>query len=171
VNRKGQKASKYKNWLEHHLHVEHCEVNKTFQKTLECTKHQHWHNWLEKAEDPDIWTAHKYTATPAGDRGKCRIPVLKLTRDGQENTVTTNNEKASMFAKTLFPPRPPDNAPLHFVYPKPACSFNPITKQQVKRQLEKLKQYKALGPDSIPDIILTKCADSLVNRLLPISSQ
>jgi hypothetical protein len=148
--------------------VEHCEANKAFQKTLEHTKHQHWCNWLEKAEDPDIWTAHKYTVSPAGDRGRCRIPVLKLTQDRQESAATTNNKKASRLARTFFPPRPPDNMPLHFVYPKPACKFDQITKEQVKRQLAKLKPYKAPGPDSIPNIVLTKCADTLADRLLPI---
>jgi exonuclease III len=59
ANRKGQKASKYKDWPEHHSHAERREANRAFQKTLEHTKRQHWRDWLEKAEDPDIWTAHK----------------------------------------------------------------------------------------------------------------
>ena len=33
------------------------------------------------------------------------------------------------------------------------------------RQLQKLKPYKALGPDGIPNIILMKCANLLVDRL------
>lgn len=107
-------------------------------------------------------------STPAGDGGKCRIPVLKLTKDGQESQATTNNEKASMLAKSFFPPHPPDEAPLQFVYPRPACEFSPITKEQIKRQLARLKPYKAPGPDSIPNIVLTKCANILVDRLLPI---
>jgi hypothetical protein len=82
--------------------------------------------------------------------------------------ATTNDKKDSMLAKTFFPPRPPNNTSLHFVYPKPACKFDPITKEQVKGQLAKLKPYKALGPDSIPNIVLTKCADLLTDRLLPI---
>jgi hypothetical protein len=104
ANRKGWKASKFKDWPDHHLHKEHHEANKTFQKTLECTKCQHWHDWLKKAEDPDIWTAHKYTASPAGDKGKCRILVLKLMHDRQENVATTNKEKAGLLARMLFPP-------------------------------------------------------------------
>lgn len=41
-------------------------------------------------------------------------------------------------------------------------------KEQIKSQLSKLKPYKAPGPNSIPNIVLTKCADALANRLLPI---
>jgi hypothetical protein len=84
ANRKGQKASKYRDWPDHHSHKEWQEVNKTFQMIMESTKQQHWRDWLNKAEDPDIWTAHKYTSAPAGDGGKYRIPVLKADRDGQE---------------------------------------------------------------------------------------
>jgi hypothetical protein len=70
-----------------------------------------------------------------------------------------------MLAKTFFPPRPPDSEPLQFVYPKPMCQLDPISKEQIKRQLAKLKPYKAPGPDSIPNIVLTKCTDILVDRL------
>lgn len=38
ANRKGRKASKYKGWPDHQLHVERKQVNKTFHKTLEHTK-------------------------------------------------------------------------------------------------------------------------------------
>ena len=69
ANRKGCKASRYKNWPEHHSHEERQVANKTFHKTLEHTKRQHWQDWLKKADDPDIWTAHKYTSSPAGDGG------------------------------------------------------------------------------------------------------
>ena len=66
ANKKGRKASKYKGWPEHHSHGERKKANKLFHKTLEHTKRQHWRDWLEKADDPDIWTTHKYTSSPAG---------------------------------------------------------------------------------------------------------
>ena len=138
ANRKRHKASKYKNWPGHQLHEERRLANKTFHKTLECTKWQHWQDWLEKADNSDIWTAHKYTLTPAGDRGKCRIPVLKLKKYRHECITTTNDEKASMLAKS-FSPHPPVEDLIHFVYPKPACDFSPIMKEQIRRQLTRLK--------------------------------
>ena len=168
ANNKGRKASKYNNWPDHHSHAEHKEANKTFQRSLERAKRQHWRDWLEKADDPDIWTAHKYTSTPAGDGGKSRIPVLNLTRDGQDSKATTNEEKSIMLATTFFPPKPPDVDPLHFVYPKPICKMAHITREQIKRRLTKLKPYKAPGPDGIPNIVLTKCAGNLIDRLYHI---
>ena len=165
ANNKGRKASKYKDWPEHHSHAERREANRLFQRTLECTKRQHWRDWLEKADDPDIWTAHRYMSAPAGDRGKSRIPVLKLNKEGQESTTTTNEEKSVMLATTFFPPSPPADTPLHFVYPKPISELHHIPKEQIKRQLACLKLYKAPGPDGIPNIVLTKCANNLIDRL------
>jgi hypothetical protein len=40
-----------------------------------------------------------------------------------------------------------------------------ITHDQIRRHIRKLKPYKAPGPDNIPNIVLVKCADILVNRL------
>ena len=168
ANRKGRKASKYRDWPEHRSHAERKEANKTFHKTLECTKRQHWQDWLEKADDPDIWTAHRYTSTPAGDGGRSRIPVLKVARDGQETITATNEEKSNMLAKTFFPPRPPDDTPLQFVYPKPICDLEPISREQIGNQLAKLKPYKAPGPDGIPNVVLTKCANVITDRLYHI---
>ncbi len=51
---------------------------------------------------------------------------------------------------------------------KPCSKVDPITKVQIKRQLHKIKPYKAPGPDSIPNIVLTKCADILLDRLFHI---
>ena len=165
ANRTGRKASKYRNWPEHRSHKERKEAHKIFHKTLERTKRQHWQDWLEKADDPDIWTAHKYTLAPVGDGGRSRIPVLKITRNGRETTATSNEEKSSMLARTFFPPKPQEDVPLHFVYPKPISDIDTISREQIKRQLAKLKPYKAPGPDGIPNIVLTKCADILTNRL------
>lgn len=94
--------------------------------------------------------------------------MLKLTRNGQENAATTNKEKSIMLATTFFPPKPLDKDPLHFVYPEPICKMSHIARDQIKRQLAKLKPYKAPGPDGIPNIMLTKCADILTNRLYHI---
>jgi hypothetical protein len=168
ANKVGRKASKYRDWPEHPIHGERREANRTFHRTLERMKRQHWRDWLEKAEDPDIWTAHKYTSSPAGDGGRSRIPVLKLTRGNQETIASTNDEKASLLARTFFPPSPPVDLPHHFDYPEPIDDYAPIRKEQIRRQLARLKPYKAPGPDGIPNIVLTKCADSLVDRLLPI---
>jgi hypothetical protein len=168
AKKKGRKASKYEGWPEHHSHAEHKEANKKYQKTMERTKRQHWRDWLEKAEDPDIWMAHKYMTSPVGDGGKSRIPILKLTHRDTEQIAATNTEKSTMLAKSFFPPKPQCDTPFHFVYPKPMCNLDPVNKEQVKRNIAKLKPFKAQGPDGILNIVLIKCTDILLNRLFYI---
>ena len=72
--------------------------------------------------------------------------MLKLTKNRQEQSATTNNTKSKMLAKSFYPPCPSADSPVHFVYPKPACKFDPIIKDRVKRHLAKLKPYKHLAP-------------------------
>ena len=43
--------------------------------------------------------------------------------------------------------------------------MNRISQEQIRRQLKRLKPFKAPGPDGIPNIVLTRCADLLVDRL------
>ena len=40
-----------------------------------------------------------------------------------------------------------------------------ITKEQIRRQLKRLRPYKAPGPDKIPNIVLSQCAEILTDRL------
>jgi hypothetical protein len=61
-----------------------------------------------------------------------------------------------------------DNALADVKYPKACSCAGKITLEQVSAQLKKLKLYKAPGPDSIPNIVLTKCADMIVDRLTHI---
>jgi hypothetical protein len=46
--------------------------------------------------------------------------------------------------------------------------MNKLTRDQISRHLAKLKPYKAPGPDGIPNIVLTKCADLCLDRLYNI---
>ena len=169
ANRLGRQAHKLKSFPDNPIHEEHNAARRLYDKTLKDTKRQHWRDWLEKAEDPDIWTAHKYFSSPAGDGGKTRIPVLKYTSDGKEKKATTNSEKGVALAKSFFPPKPTtDNIPQDYTYPEPVCDMDPISRDQIEKHLHKLKPYKAPGPDSIPNIVLSKCADLLIDRLFYI---
>ena len=49
--------------------------------------------------------------------------------------------------------------------PNPICKADPISRDQVTRVLKRLRLFKAPGPDRIPNIILTKCADLVESRL------
>jgi len=105
----------------------------------------------------------------ASNGGKVRIPALKY-REGIVNKMATSNvEKGTALAKGFFPWKPQTQDPQEgTVYPKACSKASKVTEEQIQKQLKKLKPYKAPGPDSIPNIVLTKNADLLTKRLLPI---
>jgi len=99
-----------------------------------------------------------------------RIPALRGKLNGKEVTVNTNEDKSQMLAKTFFPRKPPEES--HNLqeqeYPNPVCKMDKITYEQIRQQLQRLKPYKAPGPDTIPNIVLSKYADILTDRLYHI---
>jgi len=151
------------------IHGKHTVAVKNYCRVLKQTKRQHWWDWLEKAEDPDIWTAHCLTTQIRGDGGKARIPMLIHRTSEVEASANTNSNKGRVLAKVLFPEKPPaDTALENCTYPDQCESKGLITAEQIKAQLKKLKPFKALGPDGIPNVVLSKSADLIVARMLPI---
>jgi ribonuclease HI len=167
ASRLGRKASKSKDRLDDPIHAESVKAKRAYERAIEYNKKHHWRDWLEKAEDPDIWTAHRYISAPASDGSAARIPTLKAQHNGEEVNASTNEDKSQLLARTFFPPKPTENArhEQEQDYPAPVCKMDNITRDQIRRHLAKLKPYKAPGPDSIPNIVLTKCANILIDRL------
>ena len=169
ANKLGRKSYKRRHDPEHAIHAEHKEAAKKYVRTLKTTKQQHWRSWLERVKDPDIWAVHRLISTPTSDGGKARIPALKHRVGELEKTATTNIEKGAALAKGFFPQKPQtQDTQEGEEYPKTCSKAGKVTKDQIRKQLKKLKPYKAPGPDGIPNIVLTKNADILVDRLYPI---
>ena len=157
------------------VHAEHKAAVRVYSNTLKSTKKQHWRDWIERVEDPDIWTVHRLITSPATDGGKSRIPGLKYkeTPDGEEQTASSNEEKSRVLAKCFFPSKPTQPPPLQTAdqdVQHADIEALSITKEQVLRQLWRLKPYKAPGRDGIPNVVLVKCSDILADRLLGIYS-
>lgn len=141
-------------------------ARRKFGSELEKTKKNHWRDWLEKAMDPDLWTAHKYITAPPRDCGRTRIPDLVFSDEEGQKCASSNEEKGKVLAKTFFLDRPQagkKDAPT--VTPDLICKVDPITRDQIRRALARLRPFKAPGPDKIPNIVLTKCADLIESRL------
>jgi hypothetical protein len=90
-------------------------------------------------------------------------------REGGETHATSNEEKSQLLAKVFFPDKCvtldhlPEQAQMEQI-----CKLDPINRDQIKRHIAKLKPYKAPGPDGIPNIVLIKSADLIVDRLYKI---
>ena len=170
VEKLGRTAYKLKYRTNHAIHEEHATARKKYDQSIQYAKKHHWRDWLEKASDPDLWTAHKYISAPAGDGGKTRIPNLRTQDLGSERTCSNNKDKSEVLAKTFFPKKPQQTiaSPEGAIGVTPICKMDPITREQIRKHIARLKPFKAPGPDGIPNIVLIKCADLLVNRLWPI---
>jgi ribonuclease HI len=172
VNKLGREASKCRGRPWDKIHEEYETAKKQYAKEIESNKRNHWRDWLEKAEDPDIWTANKYTSASNAESFNTRIPTLKTKTGEVETEAISNEDKSKVLAKTFFPSKRTDietnPAPEEEDAPEPVIEMDPLTIDQVTKHLAKLKPYKAPGPDGIPNVVLTKCADLLADRLLYI---
>jgi len=169
ANKLGRTSYKLRHMPEHRVHSEHKEAKSRYHKAMKFTKQQHWRDWLEKADDPDIWTAHKITSATPTDGGKAKIPKLEHRVDGEEAIASTNVEKSVALATCFFPAKPPEcDTGAGVKFPTPCKGVGKITREQINEQLKRTKPYKAPGPDGIPNIVLSKCADILLDRLFYI---
>ena len=169
MNKLGRISYKYRNNPSHPVHLEHKESTKTYSCMLENTKQQHWRDWLEWAVEPNIWDVHKVVSAAASDGAKACILALKYKQGEIEKMASSNKEKAQILTKSFFPPKLADAiVPNNYVYPDLGYPLDLITREQISHQICKLKPYKAPGPDSIPNIILIRCTDLLLDRLLYI---
>jgi len=153
----------------HRVHEEHKAAKNKYHNAIKVTKQQHWRDWLEKAEDPDIWAVHCIVSAPHMDGGKAKILKLKYKVDNEELTASTNEEKSRALAKCFFPIKPQDqggNAEIK--YPKACKGVEKITREQICKQLRKTKPFKALSLDGISNIVLSNSADLITDRLFYI---
>ena len=54
ANKLGRATYNLRGDLDHGAHKEHKAAKNKYQNAIKATKQQHWREWLEKVEDPDI---------------------------------------------------------------------------------------------------------------------
>ncbi|KIJ22827.1 hypothetical protein M422DRAFT_276688 [Sphaerobolus stellatus SS14] len=153
---------------QHYLDMRN-QARNTYNSAIRRAKQDHWKNWLENANERDIWVAGKYSKNPLSDGGRTLIPTLH-TRDlnGQSTeTFDTAPLKAAALARLFFPPRPdalpelpedstPDPPPLRFQMPR---------LHQVIHRIERSRPFKAPGNDGILNIVLKMCSSTIAPLL------
>jgi ribonuclease HI len=170
LNRIRTESYRFRTIAHHPSHRTLRAKSRDFGEAIIQIKREHWENYLEEMAADDIWTANRYLREPIGDGGSPRIPTLRVKdEDGNEAVLASNEEKAETFGKTFFPPPPTiPNIPPRYEYPEPLPDPEPLTKEQILKQIRRLSPYKAHGPDGIPNVVLQRCADILVDQLLII---
>jgi ribonuclease HI len=166
-NRLSNKAHKFRDIIDHPDKIKHKEAVNAFAETLEQTVKSHWVDWLENASTKDIYIANKYVTNEPSDYSSARVPSLNTkTPQGSPSTASTNIEKAAALAQSFFPPPPPaSSVPPNTAYPPPLPGIKLFSRRRIRRAVRLLKPHKAPGPDGIPNVVLTKCIDALIDHL------
>jgi hypothetical protein len=161
---------KFRAMPDHPSHEQHRAVRNQYGEAILKAKEQHWAEFLEEAEERELWIANKYISNPCGDGGKTRIPSLKVPApDGSVSVIMSNEGKVELLMKQFFPPAPAaSTVPPGQVYPSRVPMRGTITSEQIHRIITQLSPYKVHGPDEIPNVVLMKCVDILIDYSLPI---
>ncbi len=100
------------------------------------------------------------------DEGKAKIPKLKFKLGEVNMLASSNKEKSIALAKCFFPTKLQDRDVNEEVKYLKACKgVGKVMREQIHKQLRRIKPCKALGPNGIPNTILSNCADIIVDRL------
>jgi hypothetical protein len=103
---------------------------------------------------------------PPTDGGKVKILKLKHRIGKEKVFASTNKDKSVALEKCFFPIKLQETgASIGEIFPKACKGVGTIMREQICKQLRKTKPFKAPGPDSIPNIILSKCTDIIIDRL------
>jgi hypothetical protein len=158
---------KYRAIPDHVSHDEYRTARNKYAEEITKAKEQHWADYLEEVADHDLWTATKYLSEPTGDGGCSRIPTLKVVgENGQVKEINTNEEKAKALSSSFFPEKPNTNSvPPNFNYPDPIQLQPNFTRERICTRLAKLAPYKASGPDEIPNIVLQRTVNIIIDHL------
>lgn len=168
-NRLSNQAYKFRAIPNHPTAAKHKVAVNKFAEVLEATRSKHWTDWLEDISTQDVYIANKYVTSEPTDYSSARIPSLKTTVNGIPHVASTNTDKSEALSKTFFPPRPTTSAiPDDYEYPTPLPGINFFTRTRIRDAISKLHPYKAPGPDSIPNAVLMKCADTIIDHLFYI---
>jgi len=152
----------------HHFHLEAKVAAANYGVAMEKACWQHWTDWLESAKEPDIWAVNKYINSIPSNMGLTKIPALQCVDDnGQVMLAESNEQKGITLSKAFFLQKPPPipQDPNFPGFPEEVAPLPRITRERIKRHALSLSPYKAPGPDGIPNIVLLKSIDVIIDHL------
>ena len=168
-NRLSNKSHKFRHVRDHPAHAEYKAAANKFKEVMTETCNQDWIDWLEGASQQDLYLANKYISNEPSDYSDVHIPALHIISNGMPDLADSNEQKVKALANSFFSP-PPNTSyvPPHQEYPTPLKGPRFFSKERIRQVIRSLSPYKAPGPDKIPNIVLMKCADMLIDHLFYI---
>ena len=160
-------ANKVNNNPSHPCHWDyHLQCN-AYTGLVQSTKKQHWIEWLENADETNIWSINCLMSGPSTDGGRTWTPPLKTTSEDNCTQLAIDNWHKTMLLFKLFFPLQGINLcqdPARR-YSPPIFKYEPISDQQIAWVIAKMSPYKATGTSGLSNAVLTHCADLLTPHL------
>jgi hypothetical protein len=130
------------------------------------THEQDWKDWLESISQQDLYIANKYMTSKPTDYSCTCIPSLNTISNGLPALAEENSEKVTALVESFFLP-PPAHSPIQSnqTYPTPLPGLCFFSRTRIRQAICSLSPYKAPGLDKIPNIVLMKCSDMLIDHL------
>ena len=165
-NKLSNQSYKFRLIPNHPSHAEHKTAVKEFKALLNDTKKQNWIDWLENVEQKDVYLANKYIASEPTDYSCTRVPPLRVKINGVDGVAEDNISKVNALSQSFFPPPPVSSSvPPGAIYPKPLKGIRFFSRARIRQVFKTLSPYKAPGQDGIPNVVLIKCIDALVDHI------
>jgi hypothetical protein len=170
TRRLANSAYRRRDMPEHPVHAEYRRARNVYAQEIKDAKKAHWEGFLEDLDDDTIWVAGRFVGSEPQDGGAARIPNLKYTDDAGELISARDNTAKCKVLLDAFFLAPPDAEPLVELeeYPEPVQDLPEISIPDIKQAIERLKPFKAPGPDNLPACIYKHGMGLLVDHLLPI---
>ena len=168
-NRLSNKSHKFCHVWDHPAHAEYKAVANKFKDVMTETCNQDWIDWLEGASQQDLYLANKYISNEPSDYLNARIPALRIISNGMPDLAEDNEQKVKVLASSFFPlPLNTSHVPSHQEYPTPLKGPHFFSKVRIQQVICTLSPFKAPGPDKIPNVVLMKFTDVLIDHLFYI---
>ena len=167
TTRLGRWAKTFQSCPSHPIHEQYQNQRNKYAELLRKTKTTHQDKWLKELNNPSIWQASKFIATPPMDAAKLHILTLQIKDPVTKQTkkeVISNKDKGDLLLETFFPTANP-NLPqpdTAYRYPPPRWTFSNITDKQITRAISKLKPHKATRRGTLPNSFLKNTKHLLV---------
>jgi hypothetical protein len=164
-SRLSNEAYKYRDIVNHPAKEENKKVSCEYALAIERVSKAHWDDWLENISAHQIYTANKFVTSDPTDFSSTRIPDLKSSANGAPLLASTNSDKVEALSSSFFLPPPPVNSvPENFTYASALPDIKFFSRKRIRDTAMRLKPLKAPGPDGIPNIILIKAMDVLIDH-------
>ena len=165
-NRLNGKSYKFRHVWDHPAYAEHKAAAKQFKDIMEETRSQDWVDWLESVTQQDLYIANQYITNEPSDYSSTRVPSLKTVTNDLPSVANDNESKTAALADSFFLPPPAfSRVPQVAAYPPPLKGICRFSQAGICQVICSLSPYKAPGPDKIPNIILIKYCEALIDHL------